>query len=136
MHREAEDSFPPVIMEVWSCSASEEEEEEEKSTSSLSMDGVVKEEKTCLNSNNNNNNNNKEIFCREVTQGEVRVAGGMHHRLVWDLQSSRDVVASRKRGFPFCKMLPDCDETPLVQPGCASRHLKWCKYVHFFLLVV
>lgn len=62
------ETVSPVIMEVWSFSASEEEEEE-KCTSSL-VDEVVVEEKKCHNSNNNNNN--KDSLCREVTQGETR----------------------------------------------------------------
>lgn len=66
---EMEGSFSPVIMEVWSFSASEEEEEE-KCTSSL-VDEVVVEEKKCHNSNNNNNNK-EDSLCREVTQGETR----------------------------------------------------------------
>ena len=69
MDGEAEDTFSPVTMEVWSSSASEVEEED-KSISSL-VNEVVDVDKTCLNSNNNNNNNNKDILCREVTQGEI-----------------------------------------------------------------
>lgn len=65
---DTEDSFSPVIMEVWSSSASEEEEEEQN-TSSL-VDDVVVEENKCHNSNNNNNNN-KDSLCREVTQGTI-----------------------------------------------------------------
>lgn len=71
MDGEAEGTFSPVTMEVWSFSASEEEEEEEKSTSSLA-DETVEEEKKYLNGNNNNNNNNNDGLCREVTQGETR----------------------------------------------------------------
>lgn len=61
-----ENSFPPVTMEVWSCSASEEEDE--KSTSSLGDEILEKDLKS---HNRNNNNNNNESLCKEVTQGET-----------------------------------------------------------------
>lgn len=66
MNEGMENSFPPVTMEVWSCSTSEEEDEK-----SLGDERVEKDIK-CHNSNsNNNNNNNNENLCKEVTQGEM-----------------------------------------------------------------
>jgi len=69
MDGEAEGSFSPVTMEVWSSSASEVEEDE-KSTFSL-VDEIVEERKCHNSNNNNNNNNNNDSLCREVTQGEI-----------------------------------------------------------------
>ncbi|KAK5866510.1 hypothetical protein PBY51_020696 [Eleginops maclovinus] len=96
MDGEAERTFSPVTMEVWSSSASEAEEEN-KSVSSL-VNEVVVEENTCLNSNNNNNNNNnKDILCREVTQVLCSDRVGQVTKTYHDIKAVTHLLEEKER---------------------------------------
>ncbi|KAI9533871.1 hypothetical protein NQZ68_018239 [Dissostichus eleginoides] len=96
MDGEAEDTFSPVTMEVWSFSASEVEEED-KSISSL-VNEVVDVDKTCLNSNNNNNNNNnKDILCREVTQVLCSDRVGQVTKTYHDIKAVTHLLEEKER---------------------------------------
>ncbi|XP_035492521.2 trafficking kinesin-binding protein 1 isoform X1 [Scophthalmus maximus] len=96
MDGEAEGTFSPVTMEVWSFSASEEEEEEEKSTSSLA-DETVEEEKKYLNGNNNNNNNNNDGLCREVTQVLCSDRVGQVTKTYHDIKAVTHLLEEKER---------------------------------------
>ncbi|XP_037546168.1 trafficking kinesin-binding protein 1 [Nematolebias whitei] len=87
-----ENSFPPVTMEVWSCSASEEEDE--KSTSSLG-DEIVEKDLKCHNRNNNNNNN--ESLCKEVTQVLCSDRVGQVTKTYHDIKAVTHLLEEKER---------------------------------------
>ncbi|XP_017272496.1 trafficking kinesin-binding protein 1 isoform X1 [Kryptolebias marmoratus] len=89
-----ENSFPPVTMEVWSCSTSEEEDD--KSTSSLG-DEIAEEEIKCHNSNNNNNNNNNASLCKEVTQVLCSDRVGQVTKTYHDIKAVTNLLEEKER---------------------------------------
>ncbi|CAG5929019.1 unnamed protein product [Menidia menidia] len=96
MDGEAEGSFSPVTMEVWSSSASEEEEDE-KGASSLVDD--IAEEGTGVNSNNNNNNNNNnnDNLCKEVTQVLCSDRVGQVTKTYHDIKAVTHLLEEKER---------------------------------------
>ncbi|XP_072240447.1 trafficking kinesin-binding protein 1 isoform X2 [Leuresthes tenuis] len=94
MDGEAEGSFSPVTMEVWSSSASEVEEDE-KSAFSL-VDEIVEETK-CHNNNNNNNNNNNDSLCREVTQVLCSDRVGQVTKTYHDIKAVTHLLEEKER---------------------------------------
>ncbi|KAM4585064.1 trafficking kinesin-binding protein 1 isoform 4-T5 [Odontesthes bonariensis] len=99
MDGEAEGSFSPVTMEVWSSSASEVEEDE-KSASSL-VDEIVEERKcnngNSNNNNNNNNNNDNDSLCREVTQVLCSDRVGQVTKTYHDIKAVTHLLEEKER---------------------------------------